>query len=150
MGISRVLIFLGHLLVKFLIGLYVLTKSIAYSLSALIASGALLIIALSLSVYLISIGLGLKDSQGFVTFREELVQQHWNRYMEHKIERGLMDVRSPENYSVAEMSNASCSADTDCSTPMDYMIRSNCPYTSKCIENKCAVICPAPFEHPVR
>ncbi len=37
---------------------------------------------------------------------------------------------------------APCHADEDCRTPMDYLIRSVCPYSSACVEGKCAVICP--------
>ena len=40
----------------------------------------------------------------------------------------------------------SCTADTDCKTPMEYMIRSNCPFDSRCIENKCNVVCAGPFK----
>lgn len=36
----------------------------------------------------------------------------------------------------------SCTQDRDCITPTDYQIRSSCPFTSKCIENTCAVVCP--------
>lgn len=45
-------------------------------------------------------------------------------------------------YTVAETTNVSCSLDSDCTTPTEYLIRSSCPYTSKCIEESCAVICP--------
>ena len=47
-----------------------------------------------------------------------------------------------QDYEVAEVTGESCEVDSDCETPMDYMIRSNCPYTSICLENKCTVICP--------
>ncbi len=35
-----------------------------------------------------------------------------------------------------------CTIDEDCVTPMDYLIRSSCPFTSLCMEGKCAVVCP--------
>ncbi len=34
-----------------------------------------------------------------------------------------------------------CIIDTDCKTPGEYMIRSNCSFTSKCINNRCNVVC---------
>jgi hypothetical protein len=37
---------------------------------------------------------------------------------------------------------AACTQDSDCITPMNYMIRSVCPFTSKCIEGSCSVTCP--------
>jgi hypothetical protein len=54
-------------------------------------------------------------------------------------------IRCPEpklNYDVAEVTNVSCAIDNDCETPMTYLLRSSCPYTSKCLEEKCAVVCP--------
>jgi hypothetical protein len=38
----------------------------------------------------------------------------------------------------------SCTSDADCKTPMNYILRSNCPFQSKCIENNCIVVCMAP------
>lgn len=37
---------------------------------------------------------------------------------------------------------AACVSDNECQTPMDYLVRSSCPFTSQCIENTCAVVCP--------
>jgi len=34
-----------------------------------------------------------------------------------------------------------CELNSDCITPFNYMIRSDCPYSSKCINNKCEVVC---------
>jgi hypothetical protein len=45
-------------------------------------------------------------------------------------------------YTIAEVTNESCKQDSDCKTPTQYLIRSNCPYTSACISDRCAVICP--------
>lgn len=46
------------------------------------------------------------------------------------------------NYTVAEILDDACSVDGDCTTPMNYLLRSSCPYTSKCIVGKCNVVCP--------
>lgn len=40
----------------------------------------------------------------------------------------------------------SCSLDTDCKTPVNYLVRSSCPFESKCIENKCKVVCVGPYK----
>ncbi len=34
-----------------------------------------------------------------------------------------------------------CSTNDECETPMDYLIRSICPFQSKCVEGTCAVVC---------
>jgi hypothetical protein len=39
---------------------------------------------------------------------------------------------------------AACTAHADCVTPMDYLARSSCPFTSYCVEGRCAVACPMP------
>jgi putative hemolysin len=46
------------------------------------------------------------------------------------------------NYKISEVLNDTCLTDQDCETPVNYLLRSNCPYTTKCLENKCAVVCP--------
>lgn len=48
----------------------------------------------------------------------------------------------PINYKIAERLDTDCDIDMDCETPDDYLIRSSCPYTTKCLENKCTVVCP--------
>lgn len=40
----------------------------------------------------------------------------------------------------------SCTLDSDCKTPMDFLVRSSCPFESKCIENKCNVVCVGPYK----
>jgi eight-cysteine-cluster-containing protein len=58
------------------------------------------------------------------------------------------DCRPVTEYTVAEVLNQTCSIDQDCGTPMNYLILSHCPYTSKCLEGKCTVVCPKPFTIP--
>jgi hypothetical protein len=58
---------------------------------------------------------------------------------EAHIETQTSDV---QNYTIAETLDVSCNIDEDCETPGDYLIRSSCPYTSKCLEKKCNVVCP--------
>jgi len=46
-------------------------------------------------------------------------------------------------YEVTEvLSDMMCKMDGDCELPMDYAIRSNCPYSMRCIEKMCTVVCP--------
>jgi len=47
-----------------------------------------------------------------------------------------------DGYSVAKVTGVSCVEHEECDTPMDYLIWSNCPYMSLCLEQKCTVVCP--------
>lgn len=42
------------------------------------------------------------------------------------------------NYTVGD----SCETNSDCETPMEYLIQSNCPFGTACIDSKCVVVCP--------
>jgi hypothetical protein len=35
-----------------------------------------------------------------------------------------------------------CNTDADCHTPGRYLLRSDCPYESRCIGSECVVVCP--------
>jgi hypothetical protein len=48
------------------------------------------------------------------------------------------------NYTVAEITDISCKKSIECITPGKYLMRSSCPYTSLCINDKCNIICPSP------
>jgi len=50
-----------------------------------------------------------------------------------------------EKYEIVDTLDVSCTQDSDCITPTTYMIQSSCPYTSKCINLQCSVVCPKPF-----
>ena len=39
---------------------------------------------------------------------------------------------------------AACRTSEQCETPMSYLLRSNCPFGSACIDGTCAVVCPMP------
>lgn len=45
-------------------------------------------------------------------------------------------------YQVEKILQISCSESLDCATPAEYLIKSNCPYNSLCLDKKCTVICP--------
>jgi uncharacterized protein len=48
----------------------------------------------------------------------------------------------PVNYEITETLNESCNDDMDCDTPMEYLLMSRCPFTSKCLDGQCTVVCP--------
>lgn len=37
-----------------------------------------------------------------------------------------------------------CSSDDECVVPMEYLVRSDCPYGAACIDGLCEVVCPLP------
>lgn len=41
-----------------------------------------------------------------------------------------------------------CTSDIECETPMEYLVQSNCPFGSACINNECKVVCPLTFHDP--
>ena len=47
------------------------------------------------------------------------------------------------NYSIEKKLEIACQKNSDCVTPAEYAIQSRCPFVSLCLENKCAVVCPA-------
>ncbi|MFK7780552.1 MAG: hypothetical protein QM490_05465 [Candidatus Gracilibacteria bacterium] len=49
------------------------------------------------------------------------------------------------SFEIIEIMSEKCVEDSECKTPFSYLLLSHCPYKSKCIENKCTVICPKPF-----
>lgn len=58
-------------------------------------------------------------------------------------------IKEPEEnvgYKIEKVLELSCNIDSDCETPAEYLLMSRCPFTSKCIKNKCNVICPNPYQ----
>ncbi|MDD4352217.1 MAG: hypothetical protein PHU71_04540 [Candidatus Gracilibacteria bacterium] len=54
----------------------------------------------------------------------------------------LQSQQAEQDFEVAEVLEESCELDADCETPFDYLVRSNCPYESRCLDKKCTVVCP--------
>ena len=48
-----------------------------------------------------------------------------------------------DSYKVEKISEISCVRKSDCETPVEYLLQSRCPFTSLCLQNKCAVVCPS-------
>lgn len=46
------------------------------------------------------------------------------------------------SYTIEKIMDASCNRNSDCETPMDYLVQSRCPFTSICLADKCTVVCP--------
>lgn len=68
-----------------------------------------------------------------------LLPEYENKYLP---EVTKSEVKEVESFKIEKVLDITCEKDSECETPAEYLIRSNCPYTSKCIENKCSVICP--------
>lgn len=45
-------------------------------------------------------------------------------------------------YEIYENLGTECSNDDDCETPMEYLVRSSCPFDARCIADTCQVVCP--------
>lgn len=56
--------------------------------------------------------------------------------------RGAMILGMVNGKCEKELEDA-CKTDADCSLPMDYAVRSSCPFAVKCLTEKCVVVCPA-------
>ncbi len=54
-------------------------------------------------------------------------------------------------YRLVEVTDDTCTVDSDCETPQEYLVRSDCPYQSICVDGKCSVVCPegVPVQPPV-
>jgi len=52
---------------------------------------------------------------------------------------------APENtadFEDVKIFEITCNKASECEIPKEFMTRSDCPYESRCLENKCAVVCP--------
>jgi len=58
-------------------------------------------------------------------------------------ENGLPKGYTLDNYKIEKILEVQCQTDGGCQTPAEYLTRSNCPYTSICLHNKCTVVCPS-------
>ncbi len=125
--------------------LFDLFKSIWLGLSTFIAAIALLIFSVSLGIWLIGSVIGLNQSESFQDMREEMLSEIQSQWKAEQLERKQYRAAKKAKVKIAEISEISCQQDSDCETPVDYLTRSSCPYTSKCLENQCAVVCPKEF-----
>jgi hypothetical protein len=54
----------------------------------------------------------------------------------------LLDGYTLDSYTIEEITDVSCKVNSDCQTPMEYLVQSRCPFTSICLEKRCTVVCP--------
>lgn len=57
-------------------------------------------------------------------------------------ERAQIYFNSDFDYRIEAVLEQACRRDADCETPGKYQLMSTCPFVSKCLNAKCAVICP--------
>lgn len=68
--------------------------------------------------------------------------ENWNNWV-NPDDKSIENLQWLESgYQIIESNNTVCNLDTDCETPSEYLIKSDCPYQSKCIQNICTVVCP--------
>lgn len=48
-----------------------------------------------------------------------------------------------ERYAIETITDVACTTHEQCETPAEYLLQSRCPFVSRCIESKCAVVCPS-------
>lgn len=53
-----------------------------------------------------------------------------------------------EGVTMAMPVGASCTRSSECATPGEYLIQSNCPFVSACIDSRCKVVCPLATHDP--
>ncbi len=54
-----------------------------------------------------------------------------------------------DSYTIEEVTDVSCNIDSECETPMEYLVMSRCPFASLCLENRCTVVCPDYVNAPI-
>ena len=54
-------------------------------------------------------------------------------------ERGAFDIME------GVCTGDTCSTHEECSTPIEYLIQSNCPFGAACIDQRCKVVCPLSY-----
>jgi len=52
------------------------------------------------------------------------------------------------DYQVEKTLDQSCTQDIECTTPGEYLMMSRCRFISLCIDAKCTVVCPNPYNPP--
>ncbi len=132
-------------------------RSILFGIAALIVAIGVLIFAIGGTFYLVGKAIGLDESKNLETTRE-LILKAPAKWMEEETEKmePMGDVPvimpmeeptsvEPETMPIAETEAdfpETCETDAECPLPMNYAIRSDCPYEAHCVDNACEVICP--------
>jgi hypothetical protein len=134
-------------------------RSIFLGVAAIIVSIGLLIFAMGGAFYLIGKAVGLDNSKNLETTRElilnvpaQWIGENMDKATPTENVSVLIPREEPVNIPVVSEKTATntevvlaCEQNSDCPLPMEYAIRSNCPYEARCVEEKCAVVCPEGF-----
>jgi hypothetical protein len=75
---------------------------------------------------------------------QEAAANYENSEVLHKINilRAEHYFNAAIEYSVEKVLDQDCADDIDCITPGEYLLRSSCQYAARCVQGKCAVVCP--------
>lgn len=68
--------------------------------------------------------------------------ENWNNWVNADDKSIEISQWLESGYQIIESNNTACNLDTDCETPAEYLLKSDCPYQSKCIQDTCTIICP--------
>ena len=79
----------------------------------------------------------------WVSFAGYLNYSVWQLNNNQTLNISLPQGYTLDSYTVAKVSEISCVENSDCETPGEYLVQSRCPFTSMCLKNKCAVVCPS-------
>lgn len=131
-----------HLLFRLFSFILDVFKSIWLGLSVFIISISLLIASISSGLWLMSNALGLTESEAFQTEREQNLTGLFEFWETEKKENKQYRAAKKEKVKIAERTEVSCNESSECQTPEEYLIQSNCPYESRCYEDQCVVVCP--------
>jgi hypothetical protein len=77
-----------------------------------------------------------------IEYRQAAMEPAEEKLAQMNRERGQNYFKAEFDYTVERTTEVVCNYDYECATPGEYMAMSRCPFTSKCIGGKCAIICP--------
>lgn len=138
-GIALTLLDLIQRFFRFLLDLF---KTLWLGMSVFIMSIAILIISVSGSIWLVTHALDLQSSESYQSMRETRLTQLFELWTAQEKRDAQKTQARQDNVKIAEYTEMSCDVQSDCETPPEYLIRSSCPYESRCYESQCVVVCP--------
>jgi hypothetical protein len=75
-------------------------------------------------------------------FRQAVLEPVGEKYRLINRQRAQNYFKAEFDFKVEKITEIGCNYDFECETPGEYLLMSRCPFTSACVEGKCAVICP--------
>jgi hypothetical protein len=140
--IGRVLLAIIHFIGRVFFFLLELFKSIWLGLSVFIISIALLISSLSLAFWVMTSTLNLEESAIYQEYRDSSLSELFDHWEAKKIKNQQYQAARKEKVKITEITDNICQDSSECKTPSEYLIQSNCAYESRCFENQCVIVCP--------